>query len=639
MQKSLDVICLGRSSVDLYGDQIGLPLEDMSSFSKYVGGCATNIAVGTSRLGLKSALITRVGDEQMGRFIRQTLAAEGVDVSQVSTDPERLTALVILGIRNRKEFPHIFYRENCADMAIEAAHIDPDFIASANALVLTGTHFSKPGVEAASRKAMEYAKAGGTRIVLDIDYRPIAWGLVGHADGENRFVKADKVTAHLMSIVPDCDLIVGTEEEINIAGGGATTIESLRNIRAVSNAAIVTKRGPLGCSVFPDDIPDHLDKGIAVPSHEIEVYNTLGAGDGFMSGFLRGWVRGEDWETCCRFGNASGAIVVSRHGCAPAIPSWRELQYYLANGSSHHRLREDTVLEHLHRMTTGRREIDNLCTMAFDHRAQLEALAAANGASKQRIIDFKSLVAKAVERVTPDGCDVGMIIDDIYGADALANATGGAVWLARPVELPDSRPLRFQHGDNITGTLMAWPRSHVIKCLVQYHPDDAAALRLEQERDVMRLYRACLQTGHELLLEIVPSDANGDRDEAVQRSMNRFYDIGVFPDWWKLPPSKTDAHWVALEKIIEDRDPLCRGVLILGLATPFDELARDFARTAASNICKGFAVGRTLFHGPAEDWFAGRIGDDDVIDQVATNFAQMIDAWDRRADAVESVRA
>ncbi|MBT3239153.1 MAG: 5-dehydro-2-deoxygluconokinase, partial [Rhodospirillaceae bacterium] len=166
--RKLDVICLGRSSVDLYGDQVGGPLEDMQSFSKYIGGCATNIAVGTSRLGLKSALITRVGDEQMGRFIRQTLLEEGVDVSHVSTDPDRLTALVILGIRDLQTFPHIFYRENCADMGVRADHISKDYIASAKAVVLTGTHFSDPGVEEASRTAIRYAKEAGTKVVLDI---------------------------------------------------------------------------------------------------------------------------------------------------------------------------------------------------------------------------------------------------------------------------------------------------------------------------------------------------------------------------------------------------------------------------------------------------------------------------------------
>src|SRR5690606_8280615 len=133
-----DVITIGRASVDLYGDQVGGRLEDMRSFSKYVGGSPTNMAVGTARLGLKSALLTRVGDEHMGRFIREQLAAEGVDTSGIVTDPERLTALVLLGIRDREQFPLIFYRENCADMALCEDDIDPAVIAEARAAVRSG---------------------------------------------------------------------------------------------------------------------------------------------------------------------------------------------------------------------------------------------------------------------------------------------------------------------------------------------------------------------------------------------------------------------------------------------------------------------------------------------------------------------
>ena len=128
---SLDLITIGRSSVDLYGAQVGGRLEDMGSFNKYIGGSPTNIAAGAARLGLKSALITRVGAEHMGRFIREQLVREGVDVRGVKTDPERLTALVLLGIRDQNQFPLIFYRENCADMALCEDDIDPALLTGA----------------------------------------------------------------------------------------------------------------------------------------------------------------------------------------------------------------------------------------------------------------------------------------------------------------------------------------------------------------------------------------------------------------------------------------------------------------------------------------------------------------------------
>ncbi|WP_312621612.1 PfkB family carbohydrate kinase, partial [Agrobacterium pusense] len=217
--KKLDLITIGRSSVDLYGSQVGGRLEDMASFAKYIGGSPTNIAAGAARLGLNSAVITRVGDEHMGRFIREQLVREGVDVRGVKTDPERLTALVLLGIRDQNQFPLIFYRENCADMALSEDDIDPAFIAEAACVCATGTHLSHPKTEAAVLKALKLARENGEKTALDIDYRPNLWGVAGHGDGESRFVESQKVTAKLQSTLHLFDLIVGTEEEFHIAGG------------------------------------------------------------------------------------------------------------------------------------------------------------------------------------------------------------------------------------------------------------------------------------------------------------------------------------------------------------------------------------------------------------------------------------
>ena len=171
MTRPLDVITIGRSSVDLYGAQVGGRLEDMRSFEKYIGGSPTNMAAGAARLGLRSAVITGVGDEHMGRFIREELARAGVDLRGVKTDPDRLTALVILGIRDERRFPLIFYRENCADMGLTEDDVDPAFIAEARAVVATGTHLSHPRTEAAVLKALRLARESGARTGLDIDYR------------------------------------------------------------------------------------------------------------------------------------------------------------------------------------------------------------------------------------------------------------------------------------------------------------------------------------------------------------------------------------------------------------------------------------------------------------------------------------
>ena len=240
-QTALDLICIGRAGVDLYGQQVGGRLEDMGSFAKYVGGSPANTAIGSARLGLKSAMLTRVGDEHMGRFIRETMEAEGVDTRQVITDPNRLTALVILGIQDEENFPLIFYRENCADMALCEDDVDADFIAQAAAVLVSGTHLSTARVAAASHKAMKLARLQGSRVVMDIDYRPNLWNLAGHGDGESRFIADQGVSRHLQKYLADCDLIVGTEEEFHIAGGTDDSLAALSRVREITDAILVLR--------------------------------------------------------------------------------------------------------------------------------------------------------------------------------------------------------------------------------------------------------------------------------------------------------------------------------------------------------------------------------------------------------------
>src|SRR4029453_16835879 len=159
------------------------------------------------------------------------VAAEGVDIRGVKSDPERLTALVILGIRDEHTFHLIFVRENCADAGLTGDDVDEDYIASARAIVVSGTHFSKPNLDAMSKKAIRLAKKHGGRGIFDIDYRPVLWGLTGLGLGEERFVASESVSSHIQTILPECDVIVGTEEEIHIAGGATDTLDACRKIR------------------------------------------------------------------------------------------------------------------------------------------------------------------------------------------------------------------------------------------------------------------------------------------------------------------------------------------------------------------------------------------------------------------------
>ncbi|WP_249978530.1 bifunctional 5-dehydro-2-deoxygluconokinase/5-dehydro-2-deoxyphosphogluconate aldolase [Vreelandella olivaria] len=631
----LDLICLGRVAVDLYAEQIGSRLEDVASFAKYLGGSSGNVAYGTARLGLKSAMLSRVGNEQMGNFVREELARAGVDTTALQNDPERHTGLVLLALKDRESFPLLFYRRDCADMAIDADAIDPDFISRAKALAITGTHLSTDTTQRACRKALDAAAHYGVKRVLDIDYRPVLWGLTNPGDGETRFIADEKVTMDLQRWLPDFDLIVGTEEEFHIAGGSTDTLTALRAVRGISAATLVCKLGPLGCVVFEEAIPARIEEGIFVGGVQVEVLNVLGAGDAFMSGLLRGWLRGESWKTSAAYANACGALVVSRHGCAPAMPTEDELFDYLARRDEVTRPDIDQRLNHLHRVTTRvPAEWPEVLGLAFDHRRQLTDMAREEHADNARLPTLKKLLVTAAE----EGAKLGglsapaILVDDVLGQEALNQASGQGWWVGRPVELPGSRPLRFQHGDDVGSCLRHWPREQIIKCLVFYHPDDEISLRIEQEERLRQLYQAACRQGLELLIEVIPPAEMPSDSTTLSRSLQRLYNLGIRPDWWKLP-AMPDATWRAVGEIIKREDPYCRGVVLLGLDAPMEDMKKGFTDAAKHSCCKGFTVGRTLFSSASRDWLAGRIDDAGLVQRVAHNYAELIDTWRQLRDS------
>lgn len=639
MTKQLDLITIGRSSVDLYGSQVGGRLEDMGSFDKYIGGSPTNIACGTARLGLRSAVITRVGDEHMGRFIVEQLAREGVCTDGVLTDPERLTALVLLGIRDEDQFPLIFYRENCADMALSEDNIDEGFIASARALLPTGTHLSHPHTEAAVLKALRLARSHGVKTALDIDYRPNLWGVAGHGDGESRFVESAAVTAKLQAHLHFFDLIVGTEEEFHIAGGTTDTIAALRAVRAVSDAVLVCKRGAAGAVAFEGAIPDSLDDGQTGPGFPIEVFNVLGAGDGFFSGLMKGWLDGADWPTALKYANACGAFAVSRHGCTPAYPSLAELEFFLERGVVQPDLRNDAALEQIHWSTNRARnhgaDWDDYRIFAFDHRLQLEEMA---GYTPDRAAEFKDLCLQAALAVQEGRAGYGILCDDRIGRRALHAASGTGLWVGRPCEWPGSRPLALEPAlGPDCGGLSAWARGNVVKVLCFCHPDDDANLWADQIATVKRLFAAARRNGLEFLLEVIPSKVGPVNDQSTAQVITRFYSEGIFPDWWKLEPLNTRAAWANAITAIETHDCYTRGVVVLGLDAPEAELATSFATAAQFPLVKGFAVGRTIFGDVARRWLKGDCDDAQAVAEMRAGYARLCTIWDSaRAQAQDA---
>ena len=319
MTQSLDLVTMGRSSIDLYSNDVGAPFEEITSFAAYVGGSPTNIAVGTKRLGLNVALLTAVGQDKVGDFILNFLKNEGVVTDYIPVKAGRRSSAVVLGIEPPDTFPLVYYRDNCADIELTIDDVLATPIAEARALEISGTGLSQEPSRSATFFAAEQANRAGKTVFLDLDFRADQW----------HDPRAFGVTVR--ALLPLVDVALGTEEEVNagmvqsaddivikhqqisapeIKGDLSANIEAILNVPN-GPEALVVKRGAQGATV-------HLRTGevTEVTGFPVEIYNVLGAGDAFASGFIYGRLNGWDWFKSARMGNACGAIVVTRHGCA-----------------------------------------------------------------------------------------------------------------------------------------------------------------------------------------------------------------------------------------------------------------------------------------------------------------------------------
>lgn len=329
-----DVVTMGRSSIDLYSKNIGVPFEEIREFAAYVGGCPTNISVGTRRLGLRPVLLTAVGEDQVGNFILHFLRNEGVETRFIPRKPGHRSSAVVLGIEPPDRFPLTYYRENCADIELTIDDVLLAPIAECQALLITGTGLSREPSRSSTLFAAELARKAGKIVLLDIDFRPDQW------DDQRAFGVTLRSALHLV------DIVIGTDDEINatlltdraqinvahsqvsdarVSGDSATAI---RQLLMLGPRVLVQKRGEHGSSVHLVAEGQEQTR-IDVPGFPVEVQNILGAGDAFASGFLYGLVKGWDWYRSARLGNACGAIVVTRHGCANFMPSYDEVMAFI----------------------------------------------------------------------------------------------------------------------------------------------------------------------------------------------------------------------------------------------------------------------------------------------------------------------
>ena len=320
-----DTLHMGRSSIDLYSNDIGAPFPEITSFAAFVGGSPTNISVGVRRLGLRCALLTGLGEDPVGDFVLRFLEENGVETGFIVRKPGKRTSAVLLGIEPPDRFPLVFYRDNAADMELTIDDVLAAPLGETGVFQFAGTNLSREPSRSATLFAAERSKEAGARVVLDLDFRPDQW------HDARAFGVAIRSTLRL------ADVVLGTVDEVNaavladpsdvrldhsqvsdarVAGDVEAAVARLLDLGAGS---VVEKRGEEGARIWT-----RAGEEIDVPGFEVQIQNIVGAGDAFAAGFLYGYVNDWDWYRAGRLGNACGAIVVTKHGCANFMPTLAE---------------------------------------------------------------------------------------------------------------------------------------------------------------------------------------------------------------------------------------------------------------------------------------------------------------------------
>lgn len=307
----LDVLAVGRLGVDLYPLQIGVGLEQVETFGKFLGGSAANVATAAARFGRKVALISRVGDDPFGRYLRAELERLGVDPRYVVTDERLKTPITFCEIFPPDDFPLYFYRDPKApDLNVVESDYDVEAVRSAGVFWLTVTGLSQEPSRSTHLTALA-ARSRAPFTVLDLDYRPMFWPDPAEA------------TARVAEALELVTVAVGNREECEVAVGETDPVRAADALLDRGVELAIVKQGPKGV------LARTREESVEVPPHRIEVLNGLGAGDAFGGALCHGLLAGWGLERLLRFANAAGAIVASRLECSTAMPTADEVEQIL----------------------------------------------------------------------------------------------------------------------------------------------------------------------------------------------------------------------------------------------------------------------------------------------------------------------
>ncbi len=311
----MDIAILGRIGYDLYSEEPHVPLAQVRRFSRYLGGSSANMAVGLARLGASVGIVGCLGTDSLSQFLIEFLKTEKVDASHITTESGYLPSLAITEVSPPDRFPQVFYRRDPADTLLRVSESDLAYVAASRMFVTNGTSLCASPSRESTYRALERAREAGCRVVFDVDYRAMSW------NGPEEAGLAVRLA------LPFVDVLIGNPPELMLVAGAADLDRATACLRS-RVPMVISKLGEMGTRVWTGG------ESVFRPPYSVEVVSTIGAGDGFASGFLYALLQGLTVPECLHYGNAAAAIVVSRLSCSEAMPTLAEVRELMARQQS-----------------------------------------------------------------------------------------------------------------------------------------------------------------------------------------------------------------------------------------------------------------------------------------------------------------
>lgn len=310
--KVYDIIAIGRACIDLNATEYNRPMEETMSFTKYVGGSPANVAIGSSKLGLKAGFIGKIPDDQHGNFIETYMRDVGIDTSNMVVDKDGHKAgLTFTEIKSPEECSILMYRQDVADLYLAPNEVDENYIKQAKILLVSGTALAQSPSREAVLKAVGLAQKNDVKVIFELDYRPYTWD------------SREETAVYYSLVAEQSDVVIGTRDEYDMMENqdGGENEQTIKQLFKHTPDLIVIKHGVEGSYAYTKSGETYRSQ-----AYKTKVLKTFGAGDSYASAFLYALINGKDIETALKYGSASAAIVVSKHSSSEAMPTSQEIE-------------------------------------------------------------------------------------------------------------------------------------------------------------------------------------------------------------------------------------------------------------------------------------------------------------------------